>query len=220
MMDLLDELNSAGKTMIISTHDVDRAYSWADDIILMESGGVLRTGAGPEIFADVELINMARLKLPIVVDLYRVLVERGLIKGSRPPRNVLELTSLIEFKSGGAVPKVKGKIYLCNADVMEEPQVLEILGKFQPDYRGAMGINAKIMAEHAGIPLDFTYGVIDKSILKALIGKSTLIMISGGMVDHSVRRIQEYSEESGAKIEVIKLSPPEKSSAAAETSET
>ena len=47
IMDMLDELNCGGKTVIISTHHVDLAYSWADEIILMENGGVLRRGIGP-----------------------------------------------------------------------------------------------------------------------------------------------------------------------------
>ncbi len=69
-----------------------------------------------------------------------------------------------------------------------------------------MGTNAKVMAEHSRIPLDFTYGVIDKCILKALIGKSSLIITSGGMVDHALRRIKTYCQESGIDIEAINLS--------------
>ena len=69
-----------------------------------------------------------------------------------------------------------------------------------------MGTNAKIVAEHAGIPLDFTYGVIDKCILKALTGKDSLIMTSGGMIDHSIKRIRAYCQESGSEIEVVNFS--------------
>ena len=47
IMEMLDELNLGGKTMIISTHDVDLAYRWADDVVLMKDGGVLRRGTGP-----------------------------------------------------------------------------------------------------------------------------------------------------------------------------
>ena len=52
IMDMLDELNQGGKTMIISTHDVDLAYRWADEVILMKDGGVLRRGTGQEVFGD------------------------------------------------------------------------------------------------------------------------------------------------------------------------
>jgi cobalt/nickel transport system ATP-binding protein len=152
----------------------------------------------------------------VVVDLYNELIGRGMLQGSRPPRNVLELTDLLESETPGINSgKAPGKIYISNVDGADGAKIKNILEKSRVSYTGAMGTNAKVMAEHAGIPLDFTYGVIDKCILKALIGKNSLIMTSGGMVEHSLRRIQAYSEESGAKIEVIRLDPPEKSSAGA-----
>jgi cobalt/nickel transport system ATP-binding protein len=213
IMDLLDELNCGGKTMIISTHDVDLAYRWADEVILMEDGGVLRRGIGPEIFGDVELIKRARLKLPIVVDLYKELVGRGLLNGTRPPRNILELTDLMESRNREANSlETLGKIYIYNVDDASPAQIKSILNKSHISYTGAMGTNAKMLAEQAMMPLDFTYGVIDKCILKALTGKTSLIMTSGGMVDHSVKRIRAYCEESGAKIEVVDLSSPAESS--------
>jgi cobalt/nickel transport system ATP-binding protein len=207
IMEMLDELNVGGKTVIISTHDVDLAYRWADEVILMEDGGVLLRGTGQEVFGDSELIKRARLKLPIVVDLYKELVGRGLLNGSKPPRNVLELTDLLETRDRGtASQEVLGKIYICNVDEPDPEGIKEILEKSHVSYTGAMGTNAKIVAEHARIPLDFTYGVIDKCVLKALTGKDSLIMTSGGMVDHSIKRIQAYCKESGSEIEVVKFS--------------
>jgi cobalt/nickel transport system ATP-binding protein len=213
IMDMLDELNCGGKTMIISTHDVDLAYRWADEVILMENGEVLRRGIGPEVFGDVELIKRARLKLPIVVDLYKERVGRGLLNGSKPPRNVLELTDLMEIGTRGPIARgALGTIHICNVDKVGPDEIKSILNKSHVSYTGAMGTNAKVLAEQARIPLDFTYGVIDKCILKALTGKASLIMTSGGMVDHSLKRIWSYGEESGAKIEVVKISPPTESS--------
>jgi cobalt/nickel transport system ATP-binding protein len=68
-----------------------------------------------------------------------------------------------------------------------------------------MGTNAKMTAEREKIRLDFTFGVIDKSILKATTGQSSLIMTSGGMVEHAMRRIEAYCDEWGAKIQVSVL---------------
>jgi cobalt/nickel transport system ATP-binding protein len=212
IMDLLDELNCGGKTMIISTHDVDLAYRWADEVILMEDGGVLRRGIGVEIFGDVELIKRARLKLPIVVDLYKELVGRGLLNGSKPPRNVLELTDLMESGTRGTISRGGlGTIHICNVDNVGPEDIKSILNKSHVSYIGAMGTNAKVLAEQAKIPLDFTYGVIDKCVLKALTGKNSLIITSGGMIDHSIRRIRTYGKESGANIEVTKLAFPAES---------
>jgi cobalt/nickel transport system ATP-binding protein len=200
IMEMLDELNYGGKTLIISTHDVDLAYRWADEVILMKDGGVVRRGTGPEVFGDVELIKDARLKLPLVVDIYSELAGRGIARGSKPPKNILELCDLLQPKSWSQAGAC-GKIYICNVDEAGEEEVVTMLEGIPVDFKGAMGTSAKVLAEKCGISIDFTYGVIDKCILKALIGKNTIIMTSGGMVDHTLQRIRDYSQESGAKIE-------------------
>ena len=204
IMEMLDELNYGGKTLIISTHDVDLAYRWADEVILMKEGGVVRRGTGQEVFGDAELIRDARLKLPLVVDLYQELAGRGIARGSKPPRNILELCDLLQPKAeerAGAW----GKIYICNVDEDDGEEIRAMLEKIPAGFKGAMGTSAKVMAEKCGISIDFTYGVIDKCILKALIGKNSIIMTSGGMVDHTLQRIKDYGLESGACIEAIRL---------------
>jgi cobalt/nickel transport system ATP-binding protein len=202
IMEMLDELNYGGKTLIISTHDVDLAYRWADEVILMKDGGVVRRGTGPEVFGDAELIRDSRLKLPLVVDLYQELAGRGIVRGSNPPRNVLELCDLLQPKAQAGA---WGKIYICNVDEADGGEVLAMLDRIPAGFKGAMGTSAKVMAEKCGITIDFTYGVIDKCILKALIGKNSIIMTSGGMVDHTMQRIKDYGQESGTKIEAVRL---------------
>ncbi len=205
IMEMLDELNLGGKTMIISTHDVDLAYRWADDVVLMKDGGVLRRGTGQEVFGDAELIKTARLKQPFVVDLYHELMNRELVDGVKPPKSILELCDLLESNAGRElIPEAgRGVIYICNADEVQPGQIRGMIEKIGADHTGAMGTSAKVMAEQSAIPLDFTYGVIDKCILKALTGKSSLILTSGGMVSHALHRIEDYAKESGAKINAV-----------------
>jgi cobalt/nickel transport system ATP-binding protein len=169
---------------------------------------VLRRGTGQEVFGDAELIKTARLKLPTIVDLYQELAGRGLVNVGKTPLNILELCDLLESRTENKEPvkgKSRGKIYICNVDEDLLLQIPEILEETGADYTGAMGTSAKVMAEQSSIPLDFTYGVIDKCILKALTGKSSLIMTSGGMVDHALQRIEAYGRESGAEIAAVKI---------------
>ena len=202
IMEMLDELNQGGKTMIISTHDVDLAYRWADEIILMKDGELVRRGSGPDVFMDGNLLREARLKPPMVVDIYQELASRGIASSARPPRNILELCDLLQPEGRG---RPLGKIYIWDVDGADEVQVKSMVNRMGGCYKGAMGTGAKLLAERCGIPLDFTYGVIDKCILKALIGKDALIMTSGGMVEHTMKRISDYSRESGAEIEAVRI---------------
>jgi cobalt/nickel transport system ATP-binding protein len=208
IMDMLDELNSSGKTMIISTHDVELAYRWADEVLLMEDGKLLHCGPPAAVFADLGLVSKARMKLPAVMEIYQELKGRGVLDGDRPPRNILELTNLLETRAKVGNPKINpGKIYLYNVDHAGPGEIRSFLDSGVAKYVGAMGTIAKIMAEKEKIRLDFTFGVIDKSILKATTGQSSLIMTSGGMVEHALRRIEAYCGEWGAKIQASVLNP-------------
>jgi cobalt/nickel transport system ATP-binding protein len=206
MMEMLDELNCGGKTIIISTHDVELAYRWADEVMLMESGRLLKEGSPSQVFDDHELIARARLKLPLIMEIYKELASRGVLNGSRPPENVLELTDIVEARARGRVyANPLGRIYLYNVEKADPGEIKDFIKSKAVDNVGAMGTSAKVMAEREKIRLDFTYGVIDKSILKALLGKSSLIMTSGGMVDHALRRIKEYGREANISLEAVSL---------------
>ncbi|MDM7934897.1 MAG: ATP-binding cassette domain-containing protein, partial [Methanothrix sp.] len=185
IMEMLDELHLGGKTMIISTHDVDLAYRWAEAVILMVGGRVLRAGTSQEVFGDPQLIRRARLKLPSVIELYQELSGRGLLNGSRPPRSILELTDMLDDGARGR--RRPGRIYICSVDDCGHEEIRGLLEGMEGCFTGAMGTSAKFMAEKHGIPLDFTYGVIDKCLLRALLGKDCLIIVSREMADHVKR---------------------------------
>ncbi|MDD2852376.1 MAG: ATP-binding cassette domain-containing protein [Desulfuromonadaceae bacterium] len=53
---ILDELHSAGMTIIIATHDLDFVYSWADEAVVLQQGRLLAGGSPTEVFgrADVQ----------------------------------------------------------------------------------------------------------------------------------------------------------------------
>ena len=64
----LDELHKKGKTILISTHDVNKAYSWADYVIVMDKGEILEKGVPEKVFEDKELLKKANLNQPFIVD--------------------------------------------------------------------------------------------------------------------------------------------------------
>jgi cobalt/nickel transport system ATP-binding protein len=68
-----------------------------------------------------------------------------------------------------------------------------------------MGTRAKQRAENEQISLDFTYGVIDKCILKALLGEESLILTTESMVNRVYQRVDAYGRESGICIPVRQL---------------
>lgn len=66
LMDLLEMLFAKGRTIIIATHDVDMAYSWADQVIIFKNGQVLAEGPG-NLLQEEDLMKDACLNLPLLV---------------------------------------------------------------------------------------------------------------------------------------------------------
>jgi cobalt/nickel transport system ATP-binding protein len=211
IMDLLDELNDKGTTILVSTHDVELAYSWADEVILIAEGSILHHGAPESVFTDQVLMKKARLTLPPVLELYMELVARGILEENMPPVGILEMVSQVERAFGTAreIPR-PGRIYLCDPDSVHVELLKKGINEGKVRHVGAMGTRAKMFAEKEGIVLTFTFGVIDKCILKAYLGEDTLIITTGGMLSRVVERVSRFAGESRTHIPVVSYGDDEK----------
>jgi cobalt/nickel transport system ATP-binding protein len=198
IMELLDELNHGGKTLIISTHDVELAYPWADRAILMLEGKILQEDVPEIAFGNPESVRAAHLSLPTLLELHMELQKRGVLLEGKKPRTVLDMMHSIDtlFAYSKSKPK-PGIITIFNVDLNEKEQLHTWCSDHQAFAIGAMGTRAKQFAETTQISLDFTYGVIDKCILKSLLGEDSLILTIDSMVDRIHKRITAYGNESG-----------------------
>lgn len=78
MTAILERLNSGGKTIVISTHDIDFAYEIADYIYILHKGEILREGEKEEVFSDFEFIRRANLNIPGILKFRSYLKERNI----------------------------------------------------------------------------------------------------------------------------------------------
>ena len=89
---IVDHLTEKGITVLMATHDIDYAYAWADEIILMHEGKVIRQGTPFEVCSDREALKAASLEVPAVLRMHERLKEKGLIpQDAAPPGNIDEL---------------------------------------------------------------------------------------------------------------------------------
>ncbi|WP_292367873.1 energy-coupling factor ABC transporter ATP-binding protein [Methanoregula sp. UBA64] len=204
LMELLDELNHEGKTIFISTHDVELAYPWADRVILLLDGKILEENVPAVAFGDPELVLKAHLSVPILLELSQELGRRGFAQPEQKPRSVLDMIHVIEnLLHGTCCHATPGAIHVYNMDTGDIASVLALI-RDRPDLCvGAMGTRAKMCAAKESISLSFTYGVIDKCILRSLRGQDSLILTTNAMVGRVGTRVDAYCTESGTIIRVI-----------------
>ncbi|MDI6702452.1 ATP-binding cassette domain-containing protein [Methanothermobacter wolfeii] len=70
---LLHELNDAGMTIIISTHDVDMTPLYADRVYVISNGEIISEGTPHSVFSDIETVRGADLRLPRIAHLIEIL---------------------------------------------------------------------------------------------------------------------------------------------------
>lgn len=95
--EVLDKLSSEGKTMLISTHDVDFVYRWAERAIVFCQGKIIADGTPLEIFKNKGILKQANLKQPTMLEVYESLVEKHLMEDTKAyPKSTEELKKLLE----------------------------------------------------------------------------------------------------------------------------
>lgn len=92
VQDIIGKLTESGITVLMATHDMDYAYGWADEIVLMHEGKVLRSGPSAEVCSDRQALEKTNLEMPSVLRLYEIMKEKGILPcGDRPPADMREL---------------------------------------------------------------------------------------------------------------------------------
>jgi cobalt/nickel transport system ATP-binding protein len=212
IMELLDELNHEGKTVIISTHDVELAYPWADRAILLLDGRILQEDKPEVAFGNPGYVRRAHLSVPTLLELSIELGRRGYIQPERKPRSVLDMIEIIENLLHGSCWNHKpGTISVCNVDEESATSLSSYVTTQENLAVGTMGTRAKQRALQEQLTVEFTYGVIDKCILRALRGQDSLILTTGSMAGRVVTRVDAYCKESGNTITVLSLGSSEQS---------
>ncbi|MGG3890654.1 energy-coupling factor ABC transporter ATP-binding protein [Metabacillus fastidiosus] len=100
IMNVLNTIQKQQKTIILSTHDVNLAYEWADEVIVMHDGEVLCHSDPVTVFQQEEIIKKAHLDTPWVMETFQALVEGKVISSDDViAQNKEELFQKIRFNN-------------------------------------------------------------------------------------------------------------------------
>ena len=90
--EVLDKLSKEEKTIMISTHDMDFAYRWADRIIVFHNGQVVDDGECLEVLKNIRNKEDSSLRIPMLLDIIEELKVKNIIKDKKfYPRTIEEL---------------------------------------------------------------------------------------------------------------------------------
>ena len=96
--EVLEKLSSENKTIIVSTHDVDFAYRWAERIIVFSNGEIIADDDPLKVFKNNNIVKTANLQRPVMLDVYESMVNNNLIENNNIyPRDIESFKKMISI---------------------------------------------------------------------------------------------------------------------------
>jgi cobalt/nickel transport system ATP-binding protein len=96
MLNLLGRLHEAGTTIVISTHDTDLAYEWAEDAWVLRDGHIAAQGPIEAVMQEREVLRAAHLRVPWLMEMgLAIQAARHDLAGEQFPRNRDEMIARI-----------------------------------------------------------------------------------------------------------------------------
>jgi cobalt/nickel transport system ATP-binding protein len=105
MLDLLEKIHHRNRTILLSTHNVDLAYEWADEVIILNNGHLLAQGTPVEVFKKREILDKSHLQKPWIMEVFENF-QRTNLSNKKYPRSKAELFEMMESCFNGTSIKV------------------------------------------------------------------------------------------------------------------
>lgn len=79
---ILHELHSQGKTLMVATHDMDFVWRWASRILVFLDGEIVADDLPEVIFKDKALLNKAQIQQPLLFAITQALIDKNILDSS------------------------------------------------------------------------------------------------------------------------------------------
>lgn len=95
--EVLGRLSDTGKTLMISTHDMDFAYRWARRLLVFADGEIIADGDPQTILSNDDIRIRANLRKPMLLDVYESMLAHSLLPQKESyPKSVTEFRAFLD----------------------------------------------------------------------------------------------------------------------------
>ncbi len=93
LMELAEQLHHAGTTVVVSTHDVDLAFAWADEIHVLQRGRLIYSGPSESFYSDPVQVYSTGVMQPSMFLINKTLSDMRGVDEAPYPRTETQLVS-------------------------------------------------------------------------------------------------------------------------------
>ena len=191
LMELAEELHDAGTTVVISTHDVDLAYAWADEIHVLRRGSLVFSGTSEDFYSDPVNVYTTGLMQP---SMYQLNDAMSKMKGVSPMPYPRTETQLISKMAPG---RKTGRLILIPVkERMDRYMVDAALEKVDSGLTiGLYGSVPRSLLSESQLPVDYVFDGFEACVSDCMAGRDSLLMCSETSMETvkgKIRRLEEF----------------------------
>jgi len=198
VMEIAEQMHTAGVTVIMSSHDTDLTYAWADELRVLHGGKCMYSGEPEPFYSDYASVQRAGLLLPSVFMVNKALAELGECDLEPYPR----AQSQMSLKISGHKDVSLGVLHVIRADRDADlPAMLEENDLNGMD-KGVYGMSARFAVRNTKTPVDFLYNGPESCTMKCLSGEDAVLICDPVMFDKAISSAMFINKNGYGKINI------------------
>ena len=177
-------MHREGTTVVMSSHDTDLTYAWADEIHVMQNGRCIYSGEPEPFYADKPSVYLAGLLPPKVFLMNEGLSSMRGTDSSPFPRTEAQLISKTVPPKAGT-----GTLHIMPVSVGADDKAVDAAlasAGLSEASRGIYGKSARRAKDIANVGIEFFYGAPENCMIRCMEGKDTVLLCDPAMVDVAV----------------------------------
>ncbi|MBO4798062.1 MAG: ABC transporter ATP-binding protein, partial [Candidatus Methanomethylophilaceae archaeon] len=183
LMELAEQLHNRGTTIVISTHDVDLAYAWADEIHVLKRGKLIYSGSSEDFYRNPAEVHSTGVMQPSMFVMNENL---SAMRGTDPspyPRTESQLVSKM-------VSGPKGRLTLVAVKSAADCNIERFAGGTKT---GVYGTAVRRLVRDAGIKTDFGFNGFESCIRECLAGRDSVLLCDEDCIGLAESKIRDLS---------------------------
>ena len=172
VIEFAEQLHHRGVTIIMSIHDTDLSYAWADEMHVLRGGKHIYSGLPEGFYADPVQVHLSGLTTPSMLQMNDSIAAIHKKDPEPYPKTTTQLISKLSPKG-----KDTGTIYLHNVEDMTENDAPNVTDRNNSESKiGIYGILARRTAVKNKLHIDFYYDAIESCVMEAIHGRDSVLL--------------------------------------------
>ena len=191
VMEIAEQLHKSGVTVVMSSHDTDLVYSWADEIRVLGGGKCVYSGVPEPFYEDRSAVQDAGLLLPSVYSVNRAMSGMGAFPQEPYPRTQAQLSVRMSGPGGRY-----GTLHVLEADKDADLASALSSERLKGLPVGVYGISARIAVNASKIDAEYMYNGPESCMMRCLSGSDAVLVCDPEMVEVAMSSV-EFIERNG-----------------------